>query len=233
MKKLFSSFSYIIMILNLIFPIFEMIARLSGMQFQVFNYTICGLITFLPALILSILSFFFCEIKDPNKSSSIMWSLFPIASILNLVFFSIRADSIPVILIAILNFILSIYLARKQGLKLIFRIALCSCVPFALLVTLLIALRPLTTWASGKVSVVETSYSSSGEYFAELIERDTGASGGEVFVRVGKSGFDAFIFSFQKAPQIIYTGKWGENIQIEWRDGERLFVNGVEYSFAQ
>jgi len=81
-----------------------------------------------------------------------------------------------------------------------------------------------------KNTVVQTVESPFGGYYAEVIDSDQGAMGGNTFVDVyEKGGIDWWIF--KKKPQRIYRGPWGEynRMEIAWVDENCLMINGVEY----
>ncbi len=81
-------------------------------------------------------------------------------------------------------------------------------------------------------TVVKTVKSPDGYYYAQVIDSDQGAMGGNTFVHVHKKEkLDAIIFKIQTKPQRVYTGKWGEfeNMEIYWEDDGCLVINSVEY----
>ena len=90
----------------------------------------------------------------------------------------------------------------------------------------------LTFGNIGQNTVVQTIESPNGEYYAQVIDSDQGALGGDTLVDVyQKSGINAFLFKIEKKPQRVYWGDWGEfeNMQIYWKDDNRLVINSVEY----
>ena len=84
----------------------------------------------------------------------------------------------------------------------------------------------------GQNTVVQTVESPSGKYYAQVIDSDLGALGGDTLVDVyEKSGINAILFKIEKKPQRVYFGEWGEfnNMQIYWKDDECLIINSTEY----
>ena len=76
-----------------------------------------------------------------------------------------------------------------------------------------------------KKTVVQTIPSPSGKYYAQVIDHDQGALGGNTIVEVYKK-------SNPKAkPQTIYDGEWGEykTMEIYWEDDNCLVINGIQY----
>lgn len=84
----------------------------------------------------------------------------------------------------------------------------------------------------GQNTVVQTVESPSGKYYAQVIDSDQGALGGNTFVDVyEKSEFNLIVFRVEKKPQRVYSGQWGvgENMQIYWKDNGCIIINSVEY----
>lgn len=109
----------------------------------------------------------------------------------------------------------------------------------ALLLSALIAL-PIGSFGSmallfgdfGQNTVVQSAKSPNDTYYAEVIDSDQGALGGDTLVEVYENkGINTFVFNITKNPQRIYYGEWGEaqNMQIYWKDDNCLVINSVEY----
>ena len=84
----------------------------------------------------------------------------------------------------------------------------------------------------GQNTVVQTVESPSGKYYAQVIDSDQGALGGDTLVYVYQDcGINALVFKIEKKPQRVYFGEWGEfnNMQIHWKDDNCLVINSVEY----
>ena len=84
----------------------------------------------------------------------------------------------------------------------------------------------------GQNTVVQTVESPNGKYYAQVIDSDQGALGGDTFVDVYERGkINAILFQIENEPQRIYSGDWGEfkNMQIHWKDDNCLVINSVEY----
>lgn len=84
----------------------------------------------------------------------------------------------------------------------------------------------------GQNTVVQTVESPSGKYYAQVIDSDQGALGGDTLVDVyKKSGINSILFKIENKPQRVYFGEWGEfgNMQIHWKDDNCLVINSVEY----
>lgn len=82
----------------------------------------------------------------------------------------------------------------------------------------------------GRVTVVQTLYSPEGTHYAQLIDSDQGALGGDTIVYVYKTSakLDLFFLKISKAPQTVYFGDWGEfkTMKLEWESEQILRING-------
>lgn len=85
----------------------------------------------------------------------------------------------------------------------------------------------------GKNTVIQSIPSPSGSHYAQVIDSDQGALGGNTLVEVyEKSLIDNSFIRIQKEPWRVYSGKWleYENMQIYWKDDTCLVINSVEYT---
>lgn len=82
-------------------------------------------------------------------------------------------------------------------------------------------------------TVVRTIDSPDGSHYAQVIDSDHGAMGGNTLVEVcEKPVVDTPLLRIQKEPTRVYTGDWGEyeTMQIYWIDDHCLVINSVEYA---
>ena len=87
----------------------------------------------------------------------------------------------------------------------------------------------------GQNTVVQTVESPSGKYYAQVIDSDQGALGGDTFVEVYKKPLtNTFLFKIEQYPDRVYSGEWGEyeDMQIYWNGDHRLVINAVAYEIA-
>jgi hypothetical protein len=79
----------------------------------------------------------------------------------------------------------------------------------------------------GEDTVIQTLPSPDGNRYAEVIDCDHGALGGDTVVRVYKSNT-----LFKGRGEIVYEGEWREyeDMEIYWKDDDTLVINYVEYA---
>ena len=90
----------------------------------------------------------------------------------------------------------------------------------------------LTFGNIGVNTVVQTVASPEGGFYAEIIDNDQGALGGNTYVVVHEDhAINAVFFKIEKKPKYVYTGRWGEfqNMQLYWRSEDCLVINDIEY----
>lgn len=82
-------------------------------------------------------------------------------------------------------------------------------------------------------TVVNVVPSPNKTYYAEVVDVDQGALGGETVVYVYKSkNTDLFFLCITKTPQRVYMGDWGEykTMQTEWKNDNCLLIDSNEYT---
>ena len=90
----------------------------------------------------------------------------------------------------------------------------------------------LTFGNIGHNTVVKSVESPNGVYYAQVIDSDQGALGGDTLVDVYENKeINVLVFKLYKMPQRVYYGDWGEfeNMEIHWKDDHCLVINSVEY----
>ncbi len=102
-----------------------------------------------------------------------------------------------------------------------------------LLVIIVLAVVYIFALVFGEISdstVIKTIESPNGNYYAEVIESDQGALGGNTLVYVYKD-IDIFNKNLKIRCKKLYQGSWGEfkNMNIHWKNDECIVINSVEY----
>lgn len=84
----------------------------------------------------------------------------------------------------------------------------------------------------GVKTVVSRIPSPDAAYYAEVVNSDQGALGGDtqVYVRWNK-GYEGLLFRVYKTPRLVYCGEWGEaaDMDIFWEGSGCLVINGTQY----
>lgn len=89
----------------------------------------------------------------------------------------------------------------------------------------------------GRNLVVQTLPSPGGTYYAEVIDSDQGALGGDTIVEVHEpqKRVNLLLIELRKDPQRVYWGDWGEfkTMKLYWESEQVLVINGKPYELEK
>ena len=102
-----------------------------------------------------------------------------------------------------------------------------------LVILLVLVLCFVSFFSFGEMTVVQRLPSPEGTYYAELIDDDQGALGGNTLVYVYDTRQRIYLglLMVQKNPQRVFMGRWGlfETMELEWESEQVLKINGRPY----
>lgn len=229
MKKTTQAFIYSLFALTVLFPAGRLLCALVGYQFLLFSNTGFATLLGLLSVTAAICS---CACKPEfGKSVGVIAAILPILALVNglfLIFAGIQALGILCLLIA---FVCSCILAIKCTTNLALRIVSLVSAGVLLIPAGFLGFMILLFGSLGQNTVLKTVDSPNGTYYAQVIDSDQGALGGDTLVNVYEhKKLNAILFTIQKKPQRVYTGDWRayENMQIYWRNDHCLVINGYE-----
>ena len=230
MKKPISILTYTLLPFLLLLPLGVTIAYNFDHTFELGNYPVFAVIT---ALVVVTLAALCTIVKEParNLFISILFVIFAPLSLANATFYIFRNSSIWVIASMFICIIGCHYLAIRYGKTRVVKIV--GLVISALMIPL-IGFIAFVALVFGSVkaydTVIQTVESPDGAYYAEVVDSDQGAMGGDTIVYVYENReVDMFIFRILKKPRRVYDGEWKENMKIYWTDDNRLVINSTEY----
>jgi len=192
-----------------------------------------------PAFMIAIAALSVCIVvldfiyKDtiPNKIMCVLMGMVTPLSLINIFFYILEYGQVSVLVSGMVCFLCCCILTVKHAKPLAHKIvALVLSALLALpigLFSLLVVFFPI-----GQNTVVQTLESPTGRYYAELINSNQGALGGETVVYVYERWeIDLLLFKIEKEPQQVYFGEWYEfeNMKIHWKDDRCIVINSVEY----
>lgn len=228
---------YVLLVLEVFLPLYTILFSLLGYQFELFNYSFFAIVTMIISIV-NLVTFVRQKEHINKKASAFIAALLIPLSLISLVFYILKSSfdgvdswfsGISMFISVVCCFYYSVLHTNSRLGKWIEGILVfLFLIPIALLVLFMLAVGSM-----GRITVVETVESPNGTYYAEVVDFNEGALGGETCVRVyEKKGFDVFIFQVKKRPQNIYEGPWGEfkNMDIYWKDERCLVINTEEYS---
>lgn len=219
--------SRLLLILLMLYPIGVALSSTMGYTFELFNDTVYAIMMAVVAGYTVVLSVH----ADVGSFSKLQTVLAPI-SLITSVFFLLDVMSPWIVIIMAICVGCCIYLSwisvRPKLLKVI------SLILTALLISPVgfLGFIALVFGGIGKNTVIQSVPSPNGTYYAELIDSDQGALGGDTLVDVHHSKrINTLLFQIEKKPQRVYHGEWGEfeDMEIYWKDDHCLVINSVEY----
>lgn len=229
MKRTISILSRILVALVMLLPLGKILSSCFGYTFDVMS---------VPALAIGIAIVSICVVvldiihKNTIESKAIGFFLATITplSLINIVFYVLVCNHILVFISALIFTGCCCFFTIKHGKPMVLKIVALVLSFFMLLPTglaVFVAFFPI-----GQNTVVQTKESPSGRYYAEVIDSDQGALGGDTLVNVyEKWEINLLLFKIKKEPQQVYFGEWGEfeNMDIHWKDEGCIVINSVEY----
>ncbi len=232
MKKAISISGYLLFALVVLLPLGAALSACFGYTFEVTNYSVFAIITALLAVSEVVLSVIY---KNPveNKAFAGLNVLLTPLSLMNAVFYIFECNKIWIAVSMLVCVGCCCYLTLKHGKPLMIKIIALILSALMVLPIGLFGFVMLIFGNIGQNTVVQSVESPNGTYYANVIDSDQGALGGDTLVDVYENkSVNALIFKISKKPQRVYHGEWGEfeNMEIYWKDENCLVVNSVEYT---
>lgn len=214
------------------FPVITLITSVLGYRFVVYDHLMFSLIITLLHAVLS-LALLRQTGKQCSNWASCLAALLPLLSLINLFFHMWESTDIWVTLVAAVCILFSLIISgqfAKSGIlkkiSIILTILLFVPVAFISLIVLFFQI--------GQNTVVQTAPSPEGRYYAKVIDSDQGAFGGDTIVYVydAEAQLDLYFFEFEKEPQRVYSGEWGEfrDTELYWASEHELVIDGCTYA---
>ena len=233
MKRAMQCLLYLLFVLISLFPAGAVLCQCFGYRFELANvpaFSIAVAAISVCAIVLDFLS----KNNTENKLLSLLLVLAAPLSLIHSFFCILKCTTLWVILTGLISAVCCCYLSIKYGKPLILKLlSLVSCLAMVLPMAC-ICLFASILGNSSYYTVVQTVESPNGKYCAQVISSDQGALGGNTFVDVCENELDFILFTVQKMPKRVYTGKWGEfdTIRVKWKDDRILVIDDNEYKIA-
>ncbi len=231
MRKVISVLLCLLFALMILYPVGALVSACFGYTFELTNVLAASVIIAVisvSALIFSIIS------KDNiiNKGIIILSCILFLLSFMNAVIYIFESGELPVAICMIASAVCCFFITMRNIASKFGKIIIS--VLFALMTAFVIyfSFIMLTFGTIGQNTVIKNIESPNGNFYAQIIDSDQGAFGGDTLVNVyEKRGIDTFIFRLKDKPQRVYLGEWREYecMHIRWKDDKCLVINSVEY----
>ena len=229
MKKVITILMCVLFILTLLYPAGNITAACLGYKFELVNisafYAVLAILSAITAVIASV----YKNAADNIVSRIVLAIITPI-SMVNAVFFDY--PNVLIVISALVSVSCCWYLTARFEKPLALKIIALVLSGLTVFPIVFVSFIALTFGGLAKNTVVQTVESPTKEYYAEVIDSDQGALGGDTRVYVYEQNeINAVFFKIKKHPQTVYSGDWGEfqNMQIYWKNDKCLVINSVEY----
>lgn len=225
MRKSLSWLAVAALVLTACQPLGTLLTAPFGYSFSISNYTFFSVITTLIFIALTILSLKQND-KPYSKASLVIFLITTPLSIIDIFFYIVFGgiSSRASIFLLLIPIVCSFYLMLKYA-----EVTIIKPIILSLSVIMLLMLLPLvfiSVFLPSPNTVVKTVFSPSTHRYAEVIDSDQGALGGDTLV-------DVYVADnpFFKISKRVYEGTWGEweRISIYWKDEHTLVINSKMY----
>ena len=232
MKQAKNIGGFVLLFLYAILPIGTLVAGVFGYTLTLTSPAVCAIIT---AVIsdAAVLVLWWQKDVQPHKSAQICYAVCTPLAAVNWAFYLFQSGKTTIVVCMLISLACAALLAARyaspSALKLIGGI-------LTALMTLPLALfsfLAMTFGDFGVETVVRTVPSPNGSHYAEVIDSDQGALGGDTVVNVYNARkVDTPFFKAAKSPQRVYVGDWGEHksMTIYWQDEHTLIINSECYT---
>ena len=231
MKKAISILMCLLFTLTILHPAGVIITACLGYSFELISVSAFA-ITIAALSVCIVVLDPICKTTPENNTIRILLAIITPLSLINAVFYIFESPQIWVIASTLISAGCCCYLTVKYGKPLSLKIVTLVSSALMILPIGFFSFTALIFGNIGQNTVVQTVESPSGKYYAQVIDSDQGALGGDTLVDVYQGGgINAVLFKIEKRPQRVYFGDWGEfeNMQIHWKDDNCLVINSVEY----
>ncbi len=217
--------------LTILYPAGVLITACLGYSFELISISAFAVALAVLSVCIVVLDLVFKN-QLKSKTVQILLAIITPLSLINAVFYIFERPQIWVIVSVLVAAGCCCFLAVKHGKPLVLKIVALALSALMVLPIGFISFIFFIFGNIGQNTVVQTVASPSGKYYAQVIDSDQGALGGDTLVVVcEKAKFDSILFKIEKKPQRVYLGEWGEfrNMRVHWKDDRCLVINSVEY----
>lgn len=222
---------YLLFLLTILFPLGTSISTCFGYTFELVSVSVFAIVIALISIVLCILG----RAEEKPYKSGVLGVIFAILtplSIINAVFFMLESPKVWIVISVFITIGCSAYLTLKHGTPRLLKIIMYVLSAILILPVGFLGFISLIFGNIGQNTVVRSVESPNGAYYAEVIDSNQGALGGDTLVEVYENTeINLLIFKVFQNPQRVYHGEWGEfeDMDIYWKDDQCLVINSVEH----
>lgn len=215
----------LLIVISSFLPILTLVLYCAGYSVTLFSYTAFSAVSALIYLAS------YLWIRKNNKFCKAL-AFLPIFSLINLAVYVYKSKSVAVLICMGICFIFSAVIAEKACNSSKTKVASVLTSAVLSVPLLIVSLAVVTFGKFGVNTVVDRIYSPEKTYYAEIVDNDQGALGGDTIVYACKnSKLNLLVLTISKTPQRVYVGDWREyeTMQITWKNENCLLIDSEEY----
>lgn len=217
--------SYLLLAICSFLPVLTLILYCCGYSVSLTCYPLFSVIS---ALILIASASMISKHKITCKALAIL----PVISLINMTVYVFKSRSAVVLVFMMVCFVYSAIIAEESCSSTKTKTASVITSSFLFVPILIVSIAIVAFSGFGVNTVIEKIYSPEETYYAEIVDSDQGALGGNTVVYVHKNHqLNLLILTINKTTQRIYIGDWKEyeTMQIYWKNENCLVINKTEY----
>ncbi|MEE1199626.1 MAG: hypothetical protein U0L09_03145 [Christensenellales bacterium] len=222
----------LLFVLTVLYPAGILVSAGCGYTFRLISVPVFAVVIAAVSAGIMLLEFMVKSTLE-NRTMRILSAMMAPLSIVNAVFYIFECPQIGVIAGVFVSAGCCCRLTMEYGEPLLLKAIALALSALMALPMVFFSFVALVFGNIGQNTVVKTVESPGGEYYAQIIDSDQGALGGDTLVDVyEKGGIDLMLCQIEKKPQRVYLGDWGEfeNMQLHWKDDHCLVINSTEYA---
>lgn len=220
---------------NAFLPVCILMGYLLGCEFSLFNYTLFAVLN----LLISAISVVAVFLKKELFRGKVFFCLFGISipiCFVNWLCYLIKSDSVIPVVCLLISLVYAVAVNIKISKFKVSKIILSVLTPLIIVALIFVSFIYMLLGNSGVSTVIMDIPSPNSRYYAQVIDVDQGAFGGNTTVDVFENrGIDLFVCKFSDIPERVYIGEWGEynDMDIYWKNNTCLIINSTEYELGR
>ena len=231
MRKVIFVLLCLLFVLTMLFPVGALVSSFFGYTFELTSVLAVSAVIAVIS-VFTVISGIISKDKIINKGIIILsYILFPL-SFINAVIYIFESGELLVAICMLVSAGCCFFIMIRNIMSKVRKIIVSVLFSLMSAFVIFFAFIVLTFGNIGQNTVIKSIDSPSGNLYAQVIDIDQGALGGDTLVNVyEKREIDTFIFKLKDKPQRVYLGEWREyeSMHISWKDDKCLVINSVEY----
>ena len=231
MRKVIFVLLCLLFALTMLFPVGALVSAFFGYTFELTSVLAVSAVIAVIS-VFTVISGIISKDKIINKGIIILsYILFPL-SFINTVIYIFESGELLVAICMLVSAVCCFFIMIRNIMSTVSKIIVSVLFSLMSAFVIFFAFIVLTFGNIGQNTVIKSIDSPSGNLYAQVIDSDQGALGGDTLVNVyEKREIDVVIFKLKDKPQRVYLGEWREyeSMHISWKDDKCLVINSVEY----